>query len=155
MSVRRSVRWSVGRSVGPSVGNAFVKIAKSNGKSSFFACMLLFCPTEDCRIFFIFFSYTMTILFILFLASYRVACPQLKTSDAGSQYRCGRVGRGIQPPASPQPHPQLPTHTLTHTNTQCNNCSIINARFSHFQLERDGPTNRPTDRPTDRRTWRT
>ena len=24
-----------------------------------------------------------------------------KTSDAGSQYRCGRVGRGIQPPASP------------------------------------------------------
>ena len=25
------------------------------------------------------------------------------TSDAGSQYRCGQVGRGIQPPNSLQP----------------------------------------------------
>ena len=71
---------------------------------------------------------------------------QIQTSDVGSQYRCGRVGRGIQPPASPQPHPQLPSHTLTHTNTQCNNCSIINARFSHFQLECDGRTNGRTDK---------
>ena len=39
--VRPSVRWSVGplvrRSVDPSVGNAFVKIAKSIGKSLFVA----------------------------------------------------------------------------------------------------------------------
>ena len=33
------------------------------------------------------------------------------TSDAGSQYRCGRVGRGIQPPATPQ----HPFHTETYT----------------------------------------
>ena len=30
------------------------------------------------------------------------------TSDAGSQYRCGRVGRGIQPPSTP--HAPPPTH---------------------------------------------
>ena len=39
-SVRRSVGPSVRRSVGRSVRNAFVKIAKSIGKSSFCACML-------------------------------------------------------------------------------------------------------------------
>ena len=34
----------------------------------------------------------------------------ISTSDAGSQYRCGRVGRGIQPPSIP--------HTpLTYTKT--------------------------------------
>ena len=27
--------------------------------------------------------------------------PIYKTSDAGSQYRCGRVGWGIQPPSTP------------------------------------------------------
>ena len=32
------------------------------------------------------------------------------TSDAGSQYRCGWVGRGNQPPSTPQPTP-----TLKHT----------------------------------------
>ena len=26
-----------------------------------------------------------------------------KTSDAGSQYRCRRVGKGIKPPSTPQP----------------------------------------------------
>ena len=40
---------------------------------------------------------------------------RLITSDAGSQYRCGRVGRGIQPQASPPPPPQAPSYTLTHT----------------------------------------
>ena len=29
-----------------------------------------------------------------------------QTSDAGSQYRCGRVGRGIQP-QSPPPHTNI------------------------------------------------
>ena len=32
----------------------------------------------------------------------------ISTSDAGSQYRCGRVGRGIQPPSTP--HAPPPTH---------------------------------------------
>ena len=45
------------------------------------------------------------------------------TSDAGSQYRCGRVGRGIQPPFTPQP-----ARTQTYTK------SIENARFPTFQL---------------------
>ena len=39
----------------------------------------------------------------------------VKTSDAGSQCRCGRVDRGMQPPASPQPHPKLPL-PQTHNN---------------------------------------
>ena len=38
--------------------------------------------------------------------------------QVGSQYRCGRVGRGIQPQASPQSHPQLPSYTLTHKQYQ-------------------------------------
>ena len=33
-----------------------------------------------------------------------------KTSDAGSQYRCGRVGRGIQPLALHGVTPFSPTH---------------------------------------------
>ena len=66
------------------------------------------------------------------------------TKHAGSQYRCGWVGRGIQPPSIPQ----------TTSNIQIYTKSIKNARF---QLDRhDGPTNqrtnRPTDGPTDGRT---
>ena len=38
------------------------------------------------------------------------------TSDSGSQYRCGWVGRGIQPPSTPQP-PPLHTKTYTNSNT--------------------------------------
>ena len=34
-----------------------------------------------------------------------------KTSDAGSQYCCGRVGRGIQPPSTPKPTPNTQTYT--------------------------------------------
>ena len=42
------------------------------------------------------------------------------------------------------PTPSLfPTTFLTHTNNS--NCSIINTRFSCFQLERDGLTDRRTD----------
>ena len=33
------------------------------------------------------------------------------TSDAGSQYRCGRVGRGIQPPSTPKPIPYTQSYT--------------------------------------------
>ena len=68
------------------------------------------------------------------------------TSDAGSQYRCGRVGRGIQPPSTPKPTPNTQTYTK----------SIKNARFPTFQLDDHGPTDRRTDGPTDRRTdWPT
>ena len=65
------------------------------------------------------------------------------TSDAGSPYRCGRVGRGIQPPSTPSPTP------LFLTNTDSHNGSLENARFRNFQLDHhDGPTDGPTDRRT-------
>ena len=48
-----------------------------------------------------------------------------KTSDAGSQYRCGRVGRGIQLPSTPQ----TPFHTQTYIK------SIQNVHFSTFRLD--------------------
>ena len=60
-----------------------------------------------------------------------------------SQYCCERLGRGSQPLASPQLHPDLPSHTLTHINTQCNNCSII---FNSSM------TDRRTDQRKDQRT---
>ena len=64
------------------------------------------------------------------------------TSDAGSQYRCGRMGRGIQPPSTPQPR----------SNTQTYTKSIENARF---QLDHhDGPTDQPTNRRTDKASYR-
>ena len=64
----------------------------------------------------------------------------MKTSDAGSQYRCGRVGRGIQALFTPQPT----------SNTQTYTKSIENA---HFQLDHhDGRTDRRTDRRTNRQT---
>ena len=65
---------------------------------------------------------------------------QVETSDAGSQYCCGRVDRGIQPRFAHQ----LPPHTQTYTK------SIQNARFFHFltqSLLLDGRTN--TDQKTD------
>ena len=34
----------------------------------------------------------------------KMAKGTLKESDARSQYRCGWVGRGIQPPSTPQPY---------------------------------------------------
>ena len=63
-----------------------------------------------------------------------------KTSDAGSQYRCGRLGRGIKPPTTPQ----TPFHTQSYIK------SIQNAHFSTFRLDHlygrtDGPTNGRTD----------
>ena len=65
-----------------------------------------------------------------------------KTSDAGSQYRCGRVGRGIQPPSTPKPTP----------NTQTYAKSIKSASFPTFQLDDHGPTDQRTNGPTDQRT---
>ena len=66
---------------------------------------------------------------------------RIKTSDsdARSQYRCGRVGRGIQPPATPQPT----------ANTRTYAKSIKNARFPTFQLDDHGPTDQRTDLQTD------
>ena len=67
------------------------------------------------------------------------------TGDAGSQYRCGRVGRGIQPPSAPHTPHQLHTQTFTK--------SIQNARFSTFRLDHhDGRTNGPTEQRTNGRT---
>ena len=39
------------------------------------------------------------------------------TSDAGSQYRCGRVGRGSQPPSTPNAPPNPPSNTDTYTKS--------------------------------------
>ena len=58
-----------------------------------------------------------------------------RTSDAGSQYRCGRVGKGIQPQSTPQISP----HTQTYTK------GIQNARFYTFRLNHYGPTDQRTD----------
>ena len=54
----------------------------------------------------------------------------MKTSDAGSQYCWGRVGRGILPPTTPHATPRPsspPPHTHTYTR------SIQNARLSTFR----------------------
>ena len=66
-----------------------------------------------------------------------------ETRDAGSHYRCGRVGRGLEPPS---PHPML-----THTNTVNHNCCIVNARFHTFWHYHHGPTDKQTDGPMDLR----
>ena len=70
---------------------------------------------------------------------------QQVTSDAGSQYRCGRVGRGI--------------HTPTHFQHSNIHKKYRKRSFSHFSTRwprTNGPTDRrtdgPTDGPTDRRT---
>ena len=65
---------------------------------------------------------------------------QRKTSDAGSQYRCGRVGRGIQPPSTPIPIPNTQTYTK----------SIKNTRFPTFQIDDHGRTNGRTDKASYR-----
>ena len=73
------------------------------------------------------------------------------TSDTGSHYCCGWVGRGIQPPSTPNNPTQHPfQHRHTHKKLQ-------NACFSTFPLvltdrRTDGPTNRRTNRLTDQPT---
>ena len=57
------------------------------------------------------------------------------------------MGRGIQSPASTQPHSQTPP-----THTHNTNSSILNTRFSRFQLKRDNSsvTYETTDGRTDK-----
>ena len=58
------------------------------------------------------------------------------TSDAGSQYRCGRVGRGIQPQSTlqvPRSHAQ----------------KAYKRSFPHFLTRVHGPADRRTDGPMD------
>ena len=60
-------------------------------------------------------------------------------SDAGSQYECGRVGRGIHPPSTPKPSPNIQTYAR----------STKNACFPTFKLMTlDGSTDWRTDRWT-------
>ena len=70
-------------------------------------------------------------------------CFRLKTSDAGSQYRCVRVGRSSQPPFTPNALPNPLPNTDNYTKI------LQNSRFPTFRLMlTDGRTNRPTDRRT-------
>ena len=59
-----------------------------------------------------------------------------------SDFSNGWVGRGIQPPSTPNLHPYTQTYTK----------SIKNARFSTFRLYHHGRTKGSTDRRTDQRT---
>ena len=54
------------------------------------------------------------------------------TSDAGSQHRCGRVGRGIQPPFIPSHTPCSP-HTDNHKWTD-RRAATINLIFTNVML---------------------
>ena len=63
-----------------------------------------------------------------------------KTSDAGSQYRCGQVGGGMEP----HPYPLQP-HAHSHTQTVISAASEMRI-FSIFNLNNtDGRTDRRTD----------
>ena len=65
------------------------------------------------------------------------------TSDAGSQYCCGWVGRGSQPPSSPNAPPNLLSNSDTHEKH-------LKRCFFTFWLElKDGQTNGPMDGPMD------
>ena len=61
-----------------------------------------------------------------------------RTSDAGSQYRCGRVGRGSQPPSTPNAPTNPPSNTHTHKK-------LLKRSFSHFSTRGHGPTDRRTN----------
>ena len=67
------------------------------------------------------------------------------TSDAGSQYRCGRVGRGSQPPFTPNTLPNPLSNTDTYTK------SFQNAHFPTFRLVF---TDRRTDQRMDKASYR-
>ena len=67
-----------------------------------------------------------------------------KTSDAGSQYCSGRVGRGWPP--TPNHTPILTPHTQTYKE------NIQNACFLAFQLDHYGQTDGPIDQQNDRLT---
>ena len=62
----------------------------------------------------------------------------MRTSDVRSQYRCGRVGRGIQPPSTP--NALLPPHTHTHTPMH------LKSSFLHISTRVHRPMGGRTDR---------
>ena len=62
-----------------------------------------------------------------------------RTNDAGTQYRCGRVGRGSQPPSTLKASPNPPSNTDTDKK-------LLKRSFSHFSLH--GRTNGRTDQRT-------
>ena len=65
-----------------------------------------------------------------------------KTSDVGSPYRCGPVGRGSQPPSTPN----TPPNTLSkQTHTQ----KASKRSFFHFSIRAHGRTDQRTDGRTD------
>ena len=65
--------------------------------------------------------------------------PVLETSDAGSQYCCGRVGRGSQPPSTPNAPPNPPFQPKhIHKN-------VLKGLFSHFSTRAHGATDPRTD----------
>ena len=71
------------------------------------------------------------------------------TSDAGSQYRCGRVGRGSQPPFTPNAPPNPLPNSDPYTK------SFLNACFPTFRLVvTDGLMDGPTDKRTDKASYR-
>ena len=66
---------------------------------------------------------------------------QLRTSHAGSQYGCGWVGRGIQPPSTPQPIPNIKIYTKSNI--------LLKHLFFNLTIP-DGLTNGPTNQQTYR-----
>ena len=70
-----------------------------------------------------------------------------RTSDAGSQYRCGRVIRGRQPPSTPHP-----THTHIQTIPTAAAKMCVFTLFNSIIMDRpvDGPPDWPSDGPMDR-----
>ena len=67
-----------------------------------------------------------------------------KTSDAGSQYRCGRVGRGIQPPSTQRPP------ILKHTQKVLK--TLVFPLFNSITMT-DGPTDQWTNGRTDKASY--
>ena len=62
----------------------------------------------------------------------------IRTIDTESQYRCGKVGRGIQPPSTPSPT----QHIVKNTDNLSG--SIKDACFRTFQFDHHERTNGPT-----------
>ena len=75
-----------------------------------------------------------------------VSCKQ--TRDAGSQYRCGRSGRGSEPPSAPN-SPRNPLPTQTHT--QKTSKTLVFPLFD-WCSRTNRQTGRRTNRPMDQRT---
>ena len=77
-----------------------------------------------------------------------VIASRRRISDAGSQYSCGRVGRGYQPRSTSN----TPPNTLSNTDTYTKSFKML---VFHFSTHVHGPrTNRPTDRRRDKTSYR-